>query len=146
MAGKNDKVSGVYEIYCESTGFAYLGKSTGVGVAVRSAKSKLKNNKFHNKSLQKEYNEMGASSYVFDVHLTDDEFSLPDLLSRITDEIVEDGIILHNDIDVIEGENIFETIDRLNDNQKEAVSRLISGLAGGFSMSEVIAFLDKNKL
>ena len=146
MAGKNDKVSGVYEIYCESTGFAYLGKSTGVGVAVRSAKSKLKNNKFHNKSLQKEYNELGASSYIFDFHLMENETSLSDLLSRITDEIIEDGIILHNDIDVIDTENIFDTIDRLNDNEKESVGRLIKGLAGGLELGELNEFLDKNKL
>ena len=69
MAGKFDKVSGVFEIYCLSTGLSYLGKSNSVGVALRSAKSKLRNNKFHNKSLQTEFNELGTESYEFNIYV-----------------------------------------------------------------------------
>ena len=64
MASKNDKLSGIYIIEDEKSKFVYVGKSTGVGVALRSAKSKLNKGIHHNKRMQDTYSE-DSSKFKF---------------------------------------------------------------------------------
>ena len=57
MAAKADYLEGVFVFTCSSPKRAYVGKSKGVGVAKRATKSKLKKGNFHNKEMQKDFNE-----------------------------------------------------------------------------------------
>ena len=65
MAGKYDKLEGVFLIQNKRNKMIYVGKSTKVGVAIRSAKSKLNKGKFHNHKLQIDYNKFGFDGFHF---------------------------------------------------------------------------------
>ena len=120
MAAINDTKAGIFEICCDKTGLAYLGVSKGVGVALRSAKSKLSHNKFHNYSLQSEYNRLSVHDYSFDTHLLKDGEVISELLERIKKELSLEDWSLHNDIEIIEAP-VGEFFDELTPKNKELV-------------------------
>lgn len=49
-------VSGIYQIYCKSSGMSYVGCSVNIGNRLSQHLGKLKLNKHYNKNLQKDYN------------------------------------------------------------------------------------------
>lgn len=131
MARKDEKVAGIYEFCNEETSFSYVGKSGGLGAIIRSVKSKLKKGTFHNKSLQEEYVEHGIDAYKIIKHFPIEGESIADLLLRIEKELLEDGFMLHNNIEVIklDGEEVEidkYKIDELSPSQQEIVSTLIN--------------------
>lgn len=119
MAGLLDKTSGVMEICCDKNGRAYLGMSTGIGVAVRSAKSKLRNNIFHNKQLQADYHELGEDEISFLHHLPEKGETLPELFDRIKKDILRDEFLLYNEIEVVETENVSSMFHDLSEANKD---------------------------
>lgn len=65
MAAVDDKISGCYVVIIRDISRVYIGKSTGVGVAYRSCKSKLNNGIFHNIEFQADFNEnIGEIEYL----------------------------------------------------------------------------------
>ena len=138
MAGKNDKSSGVFTIICEDTQMVYVGKSTGVGVAKRSAKSKLKKGAFHNKALQDQYNLSPMSLRYGDLDLLeeeDEDFTLTEYLETIRNEWIDEGYIPYNDLEIITiTKKEIETIDVMEDlvgKDKSTIERVIKLLNEG---------------
>ena len=140
VAGKHDKTKGVFVIEHPFSGFVYIGKSTGVGVAIRSAKSKLKKGKFHNKNI-----------YSSKIDLSDVDIPPPYLdisnegLDVLYDEVKEKyldcGWLIANDTEVVDFE---EPLDDLTDLQSELVNRLAIGFkSGNIIASEFDQYLKK---
>ena len=138
MAGLNDKKSGVFVIECTTTNRVYIGKSTGVGVAARSAKSKLSHGKFHNKLTQLDYNKYPSSFEFWEPDLLDAEENIDvDSLTKLLDKIqkleLSDGKLIYNDIEIIEFKANAEVneidlygIDNLGRTEKDIIERILA--------------------
>lgn len=142
MAGKLDKVEGVFIIISDKTNKAYIGKSSGVGGAIRSAKSKLKKGNFHNKSLQLDFDKYGWSKNEFgddmkffiETHLVEEGELLGDTFMRIRDELLEDQYLVYNDIEYVglKGEKeIVNALEELVGRDLNVVERIITLLNQG---------------
>lgn len=104
MAGKLDKVSGVFILYMDQDDckYAYLGKSSGVGVAKRSATSKLRKNKFHNNDFQDDFRRFGGQEFLYEeIVLCKENEDIRETYDRTRDELLDDGWILYNDVEII---------------------------------------------
>jgi hypothetical protein len=107
MAGKNDKSAGVFVISCSFPKRVYIGKSKSVGMALRSAKSKLGKGKFHNKEMQLQYDKTPNSFTFHDLDLLDSEENedikgIAKLFEIVKDEWLKEGYMAYNDITVVE--------------------------------------------
>ena len=134
MAAKADKMDGLYIIEDPSKRFVYIGKSQGVGAALRSAKSKLKKGNHHNNEMQQAFFKRGER-FLFDkvVLESKDQKILQDTLEDKMNKYLEDDWLLFNDIitfdvDVNESEDPFEN---LNENDTFLIKQLIEGLNNG---------------
>jgi hypothetical protein len=131
MPSKLDKVEGVFIITCEhdesksgdDLGMAYVGKSKGVGAAIRSAKSKLRKGAFHNKAVQEDFNVYGMyhkdtnedGVYFEEAYLVEEGETLGDLFFKKKDEIMEQGYLLYQDVEFIKVKPEKEIINALKD-------------------------------
>ena len=97
-----EKIAGVFEVFNEKTKHVYFGRSRDLDAILRTVKSKLRKDKFHNKSLQDEFNEYGTDCYTFDKHIPEKDESCLDLLLWLEKEALGKDEVLHNKIDVIE--------------------------------------------
>jgi len=145
MAGKLDKVEGVFVIICDKTNKAYIGKSSGVGGAIRSAKSKLKKGNFHNKNLQIDLDKYGWSEkledgvatdglFYVETHLVEEGELLGDTLIRIKNELLEDNFIPYNDIEYVglKGEKeVVNALEELVGRDLYVVEKVIEWLSEG---------------
>lgn len=115
MAGKHDKSKGIFIIKDNEEKRAYVGKSSSVGTAIRSAKSKLKKRKFHNDSLQSDWIEFDGKGFEFlePILISDDE-DLKIAHQRIRGEYIKDGFLLHNDIEYVDKPQKIETSELSN--------------------------------
>lgn len=142
MAGKYDKESGIFLIENTISRFIYIGKSTGVGVAIRSAKSKLKNGVFHNKVILRAGE--SVDSLVFKEPILDEHnVGLRNIFSRTKDKYLNAGWLIANDIEVV---NFEEPLEDLTDLQLDLVNRLTVGFKSGKIIgSEFDQYLKKLK-
>tara|TARA_R110000737_G_scaffold73927_1_gene102934 strand:+ start:180 stop:632 length:453 start_codon:yes stop_codon:yes gene_type:complete len=136
MAGKNDKLEGVYAIYIEEKKMVYIGKSKGVGVAERSAKSKLKYGTFHNTLLQEDSAKSGKGKTTFGVYVKEDGETLRELFDEIKSQFIEDGFLIYNDTTFIDKEVIIETnpFEDLSPYQQGIVWSVVKSLKEGCSV------------
>ena len=102
MKETDKKQEGVFEFCNEETEVIYFGRSTSLDSIIRTTKSKLKKNKFHNKSLQMEYNKHGLSAYDIEKHFPEKGETVLDLLLRLEESSLRDNWKLHNKLDVLE--------------------------------------------
>lgn len=107
MAAKADYLEGVFVYTCSSPKKVYIGKSTGVGVAKRSTKSKLKKGVLHNIEMQNDYNNNPDNfDLVGETILLDGNKYGSATLSELIDEVrfdyIESGYKMYNDIKVVE--------------------------------------------
>lgn len=131
MPSLNDKREGVYLIVMD--GFkklVYIGRSSGVGSAKRSSKSKLKSGKFFNKMVQEDYNKYGGKFQFPDVVLLDNNQDMDTLFTNVRAEWLDKGFNLYNDILVVEKEGVKSStksgedkydIDGLEESRREMV-------------------------
>lgn len=140
MAGKLDRESGVFTIVCESQKMVYVGKSTGVGVAIRSAKSKLKKGAFHNSNLQDQYN-LSPNTIVFGkaelLSKEEDDMTLIELADLVRGEWIDSGFIPYNDLEII-------TITRKETEIVDVLENLVG--KSKVVVEKVIRMLDQNKI
>lgn len=116
MAGKYDKSEGVFIISCSFPKFVYVGKSKGVGGAMRAAKSKLKSGKFHNKEMQLQFNKTPQKFTFHKLDLLDSDLNnkidnLIELADTIRTEWLDKGFIPYNDLNIIESKPEISKVD-----------------------------------
>ena len=125
--------AGVFEFCSRVTGYIYFGRSKSLDSIIRTTKSKLRKNRFHNKSLQDECNEHGIESYDITKHVPKNEQSVLDLLLELEQESLDNEWYLHNKLDVVKtvekAKEAIETdkygIDRLSPSQRRFVELVI---------------------
>ena len=146
MPSKTDKMDGVFAIECKIKNKVYIGKSNGVGVAKRSAKSKLKKGTFHNKETQLDFNKYPSSFEFCKVILLEeeDEKNLTELLEAIKKEYLGDGFIPYNDIEIIHhtpktqiNEVDVYGIDELDYQKKDIIDRILDAFERGANVQEL---------
>ncbi len=147
MAAKADYLEGVFVFTCSSPKRAYVGKSKGVGVAKRSGKSKLKKGTFHNKEMQKDFDNYPEN---FDLSgnitlLEGNEYgckNLGELVDEIRWNYVDEGYLLWNDIHVVEGKEKVTEVDVLRDridgDDYNVVESIVELLVGGELTSQQV--------
>lgn len=150
MPSKLDKMEGVFIITCEhdesksgdDLGMAYVGKSKGVGAAIRSAKSKLRKGIFHNKAVQEDFNVYGMyhkdtnedGVYFEEAYLVEDGETLGDLFFKKKDEIMEQGYLLYQDVEFIKvkpEKEIINALEELLGRDYTIVESIIQKIANG---------------
>mgnify|MGYP003664881974 FL=1 len=151
MAGKHDKSEGVFIISCSFPKFVYIGKSKGVGGALRAAKSKLNNGKFHNKEMQLQFNKTPTNFTFHELELLGSEFNKDiDTLIILTDTIrnewLDKGYVPYNDLNIIELEPDTEEvdsygIDKLDYQQRDIIQRILDGFEEGLNAQELSQLL-----
>jgi hypothetical protein len=139
MAAKADYLEGIFVFTCSSPKRAYVGKSKGVGVAKRVAKSKLKKGNFHNQEAQKDFDENPENfDLVGQMFLLDGNPYDCQTLSELADEIrwkyIEKNYLLWNDIQVVEGKE--KEVDRfglddLKNSERSVVESIIHHIKSG---------------
>lgn len=78
---KKAKVVGIYKITDRDSGRSYIGKSTDIFNRFQTHMVGLINNNHHNTELQLIFNQVGLTSFTFEVIEILDEFSSEELLS-----------------------------------------------------------------
>ena len=144
MAAKADKMKGIYFIKNLNTRKAYVGKSGGVGVALRSAKSKLKKGTHHNKEMQKEFF-LNDGKFVFQHMVLDGvaDNKLQLEMETVMDDFLADGYLLYNDIITFDLEGEPEDIlENLSESEKFIVNQIIRGLDGGLINETMVGQLE----
>jgi hypothetical protein len=142
MASKLDYTDGVFVFTCSSPKRAYVGKSTGVGAAKRSTKSKLKKDKFHNKEMQKDYNEFPDNfDLVGEVFILEGNKWGCNTLAELADEVrweyIDKDYLLWNDIHVVEGKEKQIEVDVLRDIVDGDDYNVVMSIANMLSSGEI---------
>jgi len=167
MPSKLDKLEGVFIITCEheesksgdDLGMAYVGKSKSIGAAIRSAKSKLRKGKFHNKSVQEDFDKYGIydkennpNGVFFEEPLiVKDSEVLGDVFLRAKDELIDSGYLLYQDVEFIKVKPETEFVDllkeRLSGDDYDVVCGIMKMLERGEVTSQQIrdVFSSQNK-
>jgi|TARA_R110000765_G_scaffold221706_2_gene325628 hypothetical protein len=132
MAGKNDKFSGVFMIENSINGRVYIGKSNGVGAAIRSAKSKLGKGKFHNEAMQNDWDKLGESTFEFlDPELTEEGEDVKEIFEEIKYDYMNCDWLLYNDISYIKENSesvIISELPNLSEAEKEFVRLIVENI------------------
>ncbi len=140
MAGKYDKRSGVFALKNTNLNTVYLGKSNGVGVAIRDCKSKLNRGLFWNKALQDDWLKYGGiDGGVFEMSkpiLLEDGADVDLLLSVVQDEYLKKGYDVYNHIEIMQFDE--DPLEDLEPLQRNICERIISAFLDGYLTSEEI--------
>lgn len=143
MPSKFDKMSGVFLLENKRRKYVYIGQSSGVGVALRLAKSKLNKGKFHNKEAQTDYiknkDDFNFGKVVLD---TSDKKTLDDKANEYMREYLSSGWIIYNDVaSFYEEESVAEMIEQLDVETVFIMEQLVKGM-----FYDEISDKDYNKL
>lgn len=141
-----EKVAGVFEVFNEKTKHVYFGRSKDLDAILRTVKSKLRNNKFHNKSLQDEFNEYEIGCYRFYKHTPEKGRDILDLILDLEEDALEDNKKLHNKADILELEGKKIEVDKyglddLSRKQKSIVDRILESFSSGANEDELSMIL-----
>ena len=140
MAGKYDKESGVFAVENTKDKIVYLGKSTGVGVAIRDCKSKLNRGIFWNNAIKDDWIKYGGLNNDSEVFVIQKPFllqhgmDLDTLIAFVQDDYFKKGYVVYNEIEIMRfDEDPFEGLELL---ERNVCERIVSAFLDGYLVAE----------